>query len=241
MTERIHELEKRILAVEAEKEQLELEIKSMVNKVKVAQVYEKDIEELQQQIEDMKANGSVTVNAGPDTEALARIDELEQTIKTANHNNALLEEQKAQLKEENDMLTAELERLSDIENEYSQLVDKMEKVEKKLIRIDEVNTSKDEKIKEYKSRLEEARKEIENKNRQIEEMTSGTPEAAVTNVAAEPSPVMPPIDMADDILTDTDWIVKPSGGKSSSNSKRNDRNRNRNRNQRDDEAQMSLW
>lgn len=46
LSERVHDLESQVLKLEAEKEQYELENKSLINKAKVAAVYEKELDEL---------------------------------------------------------------------------------------------------------------------------------------------------------------------------------------------------
>lgn len=65
LSDRIHDLEKQVTALEAEKEQYELETKSLVNKIKVAGVHEADaaamreeVEELRRQLVTAKAEGA---------------------------------------------------------------------------------------------------------------------------------------------------------------------------------------
>lgn len=52
----MHELETRIAALEAEKEQFELENKSLVNKLKVSNVHQEELEAASAEIERLKPN-----------------------------------------------------------------------------------------------------------------------------------------------------------------------------------------
>lgn len=58
LSERVHDLESTVARLEAEKEQFELERQSMINKLKVAAVFEKENTELHDQIEQMMAKRS---------------------------------------------------------------------------------------------------------------------------------------------------------------------------------------
>lgn len=94
LSERVHDLEAQVLKLEAEKEQYELENKSLLNKAKVAAVYEKELEELR----SAAAHAAPTA-AAPDPALKSQVDEL----------NALVE----QLKAEAETLKEENRRLSD--------------------------------------------------------------------------------------------------------------------------------
>ena len=52
--DRIRDLEDKVSAVEAEKEQYQLEIKSLLNKLKVAAVYEKDAKAYKDDLENLR-------------------------------------------------------------------------------------------------------------------------------------------------------------------------------------------
>ena len=54
MSERLHDLEKQVATLEAEKEQYDLENKSLMNKLKVSSVLDGDIEVMRQQIIDLR-------------------------------------------------------------------------------------------------------------------------------------------------------------------------------------------
>ena len=65
LSERVHDLESTVARLEAEKEQFELERQSMVNKLKVAAVYEKENAELHEQIGQMAAERGNTCQKPP--------------------------------------------------------------------------------------------------------------------------------------------------------------------------------
>lgn len=59
LSERVHDLESTVARLEAEKEQFELERQSMVNKLKVAAVYEKENAELHEQIGQWQPSAAI--------------------------------------------------------------------------------------------------------------------------------------------------------------------------------------
>lgn len=240
MTERIHELEKQLLSSEAEKEQLELENKSMVNKVKVAQVYEKDMEAMREEINRLQSEltkkrvDSSTSHSDESPSALEA--EVLKKIET--------------LEKDNTDLKARNEELSKIEEEYNILVDKFGQVEAHFQKIDEINASKDAKIKTLKEQLDESRKSLKQKEKDLEEAAKRMKELQSTNnteLSADETPVDGSTEVAavimeddDDILNDTDWIVQPTAAKNLHSQRKNDRGKNK-KNPRSDDGQMSLW
>ena len=75
LSERVHDLEAQILKLESETEQLRLENTSLLNKIKVAAVYEQELDELRRQ-------AASTPAAEPDPETEARIKELKSRIES---------------------------------------------------------------------------------------------------------------------------------------------------------------
>ena len=95
LNDRVHDLENQIAVFDAEREQLDLENKSLVNKLKVASVYEADVETLRNELNDAKAeivalrNNAATDEATSADTLKERITELEQ--ENARLNGALEE------------------------------------------------------------------------------------------------------------------------------------------------------
>lgn len=90
LNERIRDLEKKILELEADREQLDIENKSLVNKIKVANVLETDVEAMREELNNLKANQS----------------------HIPNEENVNLIEENRKLSEENKYLHNEIDRLS---------------------------------------------------------------------------------------------------------------------------------
>lgn len=83
LNERVHDLESTVARLEAEKEQFELERQSMVNKLKVASVYEKENNDLREQLNDLRANNLKAGN-GSNADNSTEIDALNAQIGTLN-------------------------------------------------------------------------------------------------------------------------------------------------------------
>lgn len=139
--DRIRDLESKISSVEAEKEQLQLEIKSLLNKVKVASVHEKDakaykadLDNLRRQMKEGAAEEVAQLRENLDNanqrvtamnaQNMAREAEAEQLRKDVAGLRKVIEEQKLQLAELNDGMTtvkAEADaRVAEIEAKLSE-------------------------------------------------------------------------------------------------------------------------
>lgn len=85
LSDRVHDLEAKIVALEADREQLDLENKSLLNKLKVASIHENDADAMREQISDLQRQlleqrnaAGASDNAVPDDSA-ELADELEKT------------------------------------------------------------------------------------------------------------------------------------------------------------------
>lgn len=87
LSERVHDLEKQIAAFEAEKEQYELENKSLVNKLRASSIQEGDIEALNQENARLREE---LVKAKTSTELTTDTAEAERTIKKLSDENLSL-------------------------------------------------------------------------------------------------------------------------------------------------------
>lgn len=230
MTERIHELEKQLLTSEAEKEQLELENKSMLNKVKVAQVYEKDIEDMREHINALQSEiaGLRSGKTDGDSEQSAAV---------------VPDPETGRLKDENEGLKAKVAEMTAAVEEYNQMIDKMEQVEEQLNRIIEMNREKDAKIREYKTLIDENQALIQRKDSEIEELRRSLAEkeaSAPADYEASALQAPPAVAAEDDNLTDTDWTVQTTPGRSAKPQGGARHERGKNKRDRED-GQMSLW
>ena len=252
LQERIHDLEKQMATFEAEREQLELENKSMLNKVKVAQVYEKDMESMREQIADLQAQLNRKRVEGEETQAEPIVQ-----IKEINPNPELLERISA-LETQNKELQQRNDELAQIEEEYNSMIEKMEQIEEQFSKIDEVTAAKDAKIDSLKKKLAEANETIARNASELEIAHAETAnlrkdyQDALNRIEAsersqrkdesvthERFDDMKENDDDDDILKDTDWIVQPSN-KQKQDGPRTERTKVKRQSQIED-GQMSLW
>ena len=224
MTERIHELERQLLASEAEKEQLELENKSMLNKVKVSQVYEKELNELREQVSQMQnelIDSKVTGTTTAESSEPAVVKE------TVDPNPELLLKIES-LEKEKTELTSRIEQLSRFEKENDELLDKMEKAVEKIQSMEEETAAKSAKIKTLTRDLESTRRELESAKQELESHRD----------PIDMSEVSLAMNDVDDVVADTDWIVQPAQNRKEK--RQNEKKKQRNPEPRDD-GQMSLW
>lgn len=239
MTERIHELEKQLLASEAEKEQLELENKSMLNKVKVAQVYEKDMEAMREQIDRLQSElNTRQFSVSSDTEnkespmtddLIAELTELRKKVEDLTQENGTLQSSNKELKK--------------VETEYNSLITKMEQIDTQLSKLDEIISKKDSKIESLKAQIEDAQKDMELKDKEINALKTDL--AKINSENAENTEITNhdhsgDVLTDDDILNDTDWTVQPSSNSKNNSKSRFERSKPK-KNQPIDDGQMSLW
>ncbi len=120
LTERVRVLEETVLKLEAEKEQYEIENRGLINKAKVAQVYETDMENMRQEIEMLRASVSPEA-ASEEIEKLQNEISRQQTEITRLGNEIeSLEQVNDDLKETNDNLTEENGNLAQANEDLAQ-------------------------------------------------------------------------------------------------------------------------
>lgn len=261
LSERVHDLESTVARLEAEKEQFELERQSMVNKLKVAAVYEKENAELHEQIGQMAAERGNTSSEAADTAAIealnaqvaearqqaeearqqaeelrGRVKQLQNQVQAEQGNNAkaqnTIKELQRQIEEEDPLNDPEIQR------QLKEIQDRLEQYEQQKKRNEKTIAS-------LKSQLEdERRKNAEPKatampedthrpiDEQIPKNTSPRPSASNIPKSAKPQDA-PSID---DILSDTDWVVRQDN-----TGKNQRRNAERNKPKVDNDPQMKLF
>lgn len=189
VTEKVHELEARIATLEAEKEQFELENKSLVNKLKVSNVHQEELDSAFAEITQLKSELKKQTENSAEVDQLrtelqqARADlsqarEAEQAAatqaETAQKELARQEEKVSQLSTQIQTLEAELA-------EAQSGLKVMDEVEAKLHQFEQVKASKDEKIAqlnkelqtlgEANSRLQTRLSEMAQRNERLESQT----------------------------------------------------------------------
>lgn len=261
LSERVHDLESTVARLEAEKEQFELERQSMVNKLKVAAVYEKENAELHEQIGQMAAERGNTSSEAADTAAIealnaqvaearqqaeearkqaeelrGRVKQLQNQVQAEQGNNAkaqnTIKELQRQIEEEDPLNDPEIQR------QLKEIQDRLEQYEHQKKRNEKTIAS-------LKSQLEDERRKNaepkatampEDTHRPIDEQMpkNTTPRPSVPNIPKSAKPQDAP--SIDDILGDTDWVVRQDN-----TGKNQRRNAERNKPKVDNDPQMKLF
>ncbi len=105
LSDRVHDLEAQIVALEADREQLDLENKSLLNKLKVASIHENDADAMREQISDLQRqlleqrNAAVASDTAVPDNSAELADELEETKAELAAAKTALAEAKAALAE----------------------------------------------------------------------------------------------------------------------------------------------
>lgn len=149
----MHELEARIAALEAEKEQFELENKSLVNKLKVSNVHQEELEAASAEIERLRAELKTQKENISDVEQL-RMDlqqarkELSQAKDKETEIASQLEAARQDLMQREDKNSQLLKQIKELEIQLSEAQNGLkvvDEVEIKLQQFEQIKASKDEK------------------------------------------------------------------------------------------------
>lgn len=158
LKERLRNLEDQVAAIEAEKEQYDLENKSLLNKLKVSQLRSEAVEEAEKEIVELKAEiarmKAQPVTGVPEEQVKALEDEYKAKMEI---NIALITEirnEAAKNKEELEARNAELEELKNL-----------------LAQSEEKLTSANEELSQSKTELEAVKSELETTKAEASEMS----------------------------------------------------------------------
>lgn len=198
LNDRVHDLESQLAAFDAEREQLDLENKSLLNKLKVMSVHESDIDDLRAELEHARVellnlrNQSVAGESAPDSgvdkavleELNARIDSLSEENTRL---NAALENAAEKDRIATEMLNGLQSKASSARNELAQKESEIAELKEKLDdarvfkdEIDRINSQmtlveqaiekRDRKISRLKTECEELRKQNEGLQKHLAEI-----------------------------------------------------------------------
>ena len=240
LSDRVHALEKQVVDLEAEKEQYQLESKSLVNKLKVSGVHQEENDQLQKEIAELRAQlvkareehasgNPVEVPQQADPEELEGVRKDLQAVREE-HEKTL-----AQLDYVNHQLDEAHQRL---ENAVSP--EQLAEIESQLEKFESVKAEKDLRI----SELSKSEKRLTEENKRLHAELDKQRKAA--KAAQNPlsndiqQPIRPKATAApiDDILSDTDWLVSPASLKGG----RKDKNQSHKKDSKSDNPdQMSLF
>ena len=167
LNEKVHELDNRIATLEAEKEQYDLENKSLINKLKVSGVKQKELDDANDEvtrllgvIQELKSNSAVS------EQAQQQIDDCNATIDALKERNNYLSDEKDQLTQTINNLNQQKEALdktiAEKENIIAQLTDELntiiEQQDKSAQQLADIKALQ-ETIALLQSSLEESRKQ----------------------------------------------------------------------------------
>lgn len=199
LSDRVHDLEKQISKLAADREQYDLENKSLVNKLKVAGVFEKENEELRDELNRLQAenlhlrNGQAVQGGGnADSEeaakAVTRAEEAEAKVKETE--TRLAEAEKRAQEAETKAKDAE-KRIAEAENKAAKAEERVAAAEKETletaVRLEELekhNGSDADKLREQLNQAVSDKKNIGEQNKklcsQLESLRKGQSEAVST-------------------------------------------------------------
>ena len=237
LSDRVRDLEKQIMTLEAEKEQYELETKSLVNKVKVSQVHEKELDSMREQIvslqnelKNYKQNSSAPAPAA--IPAAASVSE-----------------------EPDPAIQEELKRLKGIETDYNEIVESLGEFEKKMDEVQHETELKNKEIENLTKQLEtlspaipvneeirglqdklaSTKAELEEalKKAQTAEIRAQKAEAALNAKERLQRPHRETQIFDDDILNGTEWAI--------TSPVKRPRKTTSNKKDKTDDGELSLW
>ena len=167
LTDRVHDLEAQIAKMQAEHEQFDLENRSLVNRLKVANIQLEDLEKANEEVARLQAEIlKMRQNPGEiqaqEIETLkAQIAEMENGIESLKEQNRVSSEMLSdshhkltKLEKEAGEKEAQLAEAQELLKQYDEVTAKMEQ-------IDQIMTRNEQKIKKQKALIDERDKEIE--------------------------------------------------------------------------------
>lgn len=175
LSDRVNDLEGKLATVEAEREQFELENKSLINKLKVADVQPGVIDELNATIDSLRAQlaaaGTATQTV-PDPEAEKRVEELNQAIADLRTQQEMSQTMYNDLQEK---FNSEREARAAAESKLAEAEKNLAEFDKFSEQLGEVETliqKRDERIEKLKNANRRLREDNEQLRRRIEENDS---------------------------------------------------------------------
>lgn len=166
LSERLHDLEKQVATLEAEKEQYDLENKSLLNKLKVSAVVDGDMAEMRQEIADLQARLKEARETDKSDNMQALIDSANASIEEKNNEISELKEQLSKLATESkddanatlvESLNAQIEELTSANNQLTEAVEQLKTKE----------AIADAMINELNAKASEAIHSLEEKEKQL--------------------------------------------------------------------------
>jgi len=228
LSERVHDLESKVLKLEADAEQTELEKKSLVNKLKVANVHDGDNEAMRSEIEQLRAQliearneavksepeiktvdnpeterllaEAITENARLKTEAQRSLDKHRTELEDARA-AAMVFENKLNLASQSIM---ELQEELDHANEELKMA---EEIQERIEKFEEIKQRQETRISKLKQENSALRQELDLANEKITELSESSAPAPLP--AEDKQIASAATKLFDDVLDDTSWVPEP--------------------------------
>ncbi len=220
--ERIRDLEGKVSSVEAEKEQLQLEIKSLLNKVKVASVHEKDAKAYKADLDNLRKQ--MKEGAGEEAAQLREnLENANQRVTAMNAQNMAREAEAEQLRKDVAGLRKVIEeqklRLSELDDSIATV---KADAEARVAEADKRTAEANARAEEMETRLAEANKALENRPAVVDTAPSLIVDDVTPSIVDESSgkdapkprkrrkkskPAQTKISAIDETLDETEWLV----------------------------------
>lgn len=180
LADRVNDLEQRVATAEAEREQFQLENKSLLNKLKVADIQPNIVDELSKEIESLKAELKASKEAAPaekvDSEELEQLKKQLADSTTANEN--LKEQQRMSELMYNDLqqqLANEKEEADKARNELAEAkeyLSALDELKTQMLQVESMIKKRDERIARLKANNKQLKQECEYLNKRLSEHES---------------------------------------------------------------------
>lgn len=193
LADRVNDLEQRVASAEAEREQFQLENKSLLNKLKVADVQTTIVDELNKEIEQLKSELEQTGNS-TGSEGIISKEQLEdlhkQLADTMSANDNLKEQQRMSELMYNDLqqqLATEKEKLAKVTNELNEAkayLSALDELKTQMEQVEAMIRKRDERIARLKTVNKQLKQECERLNAKLAENQSDLFSIALTDEEA---------------------------------------------------------
>lgn len=200
LADRVNDLEGQLASAEAEREQFDLERKSLLNKIKLADVQPAVIEDLQKEIERLKAGSAQSAADTAETEALkAELEQLKSALAEANEaleiSRKALDDQRQlaetsqsmyndlqnQLVDERDARTKAEAEVAETRNIYESVVE----MQKQMQMVERVIQKRDERISRLKATNKKLKEELAGLKEQLSDNAIGHRDGGLFDIIPE--------------------------------------------------------
>ncbi|MBQ9077371.1 MAG: hypothetical protein IJY31_05960 [Muribaculaceae bacterium] len=172
LSDRVHDLENQINKLEAEKEQYDLENKSLINKLKVSTVKDGDLEEMRQEIATLQARLKEARDTDKANELQALIDTANASIADKDREIATLRENLAQLETGDNTTNDNAGTIESLNRQIEEISDENKKLQEAIEQLKTKEQIADTMINDLNAKASKAIRELEEKNVTLETLNT---------------------------------------------------------------------